>query len=419
MCIRLKEDTILGVFEYLIALCLVLDINTVWLRKDNLGDNFFTYVAIALIIIYIFMATKGILKRKDIYILLGVIIYVTVMVLNKLSVYYLVRGIIEIGLGFPLILFALKYNVDSRRKPFLQKISDIVLFVASVSLVFYITGSVLDLMPGETTATFSWGGKQIVPAYFNIYFESVKPVYFLRSIIGQKIVRNCACFLEPPMFAYVLCLSLGYEMLCKFKISVFRIIILMVTIVTSGSSTGVGTLMLVVTLYSLINTLGKNKKSIWRIIGFIVMPSVLFVMIYVMNYLLEDKMTNMIGSYNIRGDDLSACWNAFLSSPIWGIGIYNNNPIYSRFSSAVFRPTNGLSTGLLILLAQTGITMIIGLVITLIKKKYEARQYCFLFIFLFLYAVTNVPYKLMNVAYVGSILMLSRDKVGVKELYGY
>lgn len=415
MKVKLNKNSVLSFLEYLIAICLIFDINSVWLRKDNLGDNFFTYFAVTLLIMYVVIASKGLISRRRIGILFAFTLYVVLMVLTKLSITYLIRGIFEIGIAFPLMLYALKYNMESERKSWVEKVSDVVVIIAAISLLFYFTGSVLDIMPGETTVTFSWGGDQTVPAYYNIYFESAQPVYVLRTIIGEKIVRNCACFLEPPMYAFVLCLSLGYEILGKSKISIKRALILIVTIITTGSSTGIGTATLALAMYFMLKTVANKKKNILRVIGLVIVPLVVGIAIYTISFLLADKINNMVGSYNIRGDDVSACIRTFLSSPLWGVGIYNNNPIYARFSSFISRPSNGLSTGLLIMLAQTGITMIIWPIIVVVRKRYEMWQYCLLIIFLVLFTMTNVPYKLLNILYVGSILMVPKNKPGVKK----
>ena len=126
------------------------------------------------------------------------------------------------------------------------------------------------------------------------------------------------------------------------------------------------------------------------------------------------KLETMSTSYNIRSDDWSACLRVFFSSPIWGVGINNYKPIYNSFSSAVYRTGIGLSTGLFILLAQTGVSIIIWPILGLIRNKYERWEYSLLIVFLVLFSVTNVPYKLLNVLYVGSILITSKREIEAK-----
>ena len=63
MPFRFGKSKIAGLLEYLIALILVFDINTIWLRKDNLGDDFFTYVGVIFMIVYILYSGK--LKKRN------------------------------------------------------------------------------------------------------------------------------------------------------------------------------------------------------------------------------------------------------------------------------------------------------------------------------------------------------------------
>ena len=100
---------------------------------------------------------------------------------------------------------------------------------------------------------------------------------------------------------------------------------------------------------------------------------------------------------------------------IEAIGINNYKPIYNSFSSAVYRTGIGLSTGLFILLAQTGVSIIIWPILGLIRNKYERWEYSLLIVFLVLFSVTNVPYKLLNVLYVGSILITSKSSNRKKQ----
>ena len=73
-----------------------------------------------------------------------------------------------------------------------------------------------------------------------------------------------------------------------------------------------------------------------------------------------------------------------------------------------------MSTGLFILLAQTGLSIIVWPPLGLIRNKYELCGYDLLIVFLVLFSVTNVPYKLLNVLYVGSVLIRSKREIEAK-----
>ena len=42
---KIKKESIANIFLYLIAIFLILDINSVWIREHKLGDDFFTYIS--------------------------------------------------------------------------------------------------------------------------------------------------------------------------------------------------------------------------------------------------------------------------------------------------------------------------------------------------------------------------------------
>lgn len=414
MPFRFGKSKIAGLLEYLITLILVFDINTIWLRKDNLGDDFFTYVGVIFMIVYILYSGKLKIKRKEIILLIISVIYAALMSMGNLSVYTIIQNTVTVGIGFVVMLQAVKRNHESERKPLIEKFCDIVVVLASVSLFFYFFGTVMNLLLGKTTAFYKWGGDRTVGSYFNLYFETYTPNYLLQILLGHTVYRNTSIFPESPMFAYVLCLALAKEVLGKTKCSIPRITILVITIFTTGSTTGANVILLILGLYELQKICDNRTHKSWRAIGVALLPFFAVFLIYAVSYLMSYKLETMSTSYNIRSDDWSACLRVFFSSPIWGVGINNYKPIYNSFSSAVYRTGIGLSTGLFILLAQTGVSIIIWPILGLIRNKYERWGYSLLIVFLVLFSVTNVPYKLLNVLYVGSILITSKREIEAK-----
>lgn len=134
MPFRFGKSKIAGLLEYLIALILVFDINTIWLRKDNLGDDFFTYVGVIFMIVYILYSGKLKIKRKEIILLIISVIYAALMSIGN---YTIIQNTVTVGIGFVVMLQAVKRNHESERKPLIEKFCDIVVVLASVSLFFY------------------------------------------------------------------------------------------------------------------------------------------------------------------------------------------------------------------------------------------------------------------------------------------
>ncbi len=131
MPFRFGKIKIVGLLEYLIALILVFDINTIWLRKDNLGDDFFTYIGVILMIVYILYSGKLKTKRKEIILLFISVIYAALMSIGNLSVYTIIQNTVTVGIGFVVMLQVVKLNHESERKPLIEKFCDVVVILAS------------------------------------------------------------------------------------------------------------------------------------------------------------------------------------------------------------------------------------------------------------------------------------------------
>lgn len=198
--------------------------------------------------------------------------------------------------------------------------------------------------------------------------------------------------------------------------SIPRITILVITIFTTGSTTGANVILLILGLYELQKICDNRTHKSWRAIGVALLPFFAVFLIYAVSYLMSYKLETMSTSYNIRSDDWSACLRVFFSSPIWGVGINNYKPIYNSFSSAVYRTGIGLSTGLFILLAQTGVSIIIWPILGLIRNKYERWGYSLLIVFLVLFSVTNVPYA--DVGYYNAAVKIKTILVSIVTSLG-
>ena len=111
MPFRFGKSKIAGLLEYLITLILVFDINTIWLRKDNLGDDFFTYVGVIFMIVYILYSGKLKIKRKEIILLIISVIYAALMSMGNLSVYTIIQNILKLQLVLASLLCYRLLNV--------------------------------------------------------------------------------------------------------------------------------------------------------------------------------------------------------------------------------------------------------------------------------------------------------------------
>lgn len=392
----LKKQSIYTLLEYLLACMLVLDINCVWMRKFKLGDDFFTYMTIAALMVIVFVL-KVRIKRSDIVPLM--LFYAFITLSGAVHGIGLVSFIV-IGLGLSFSFLTARHFCSTEQK-FFEKIVTVVTILAGISLFFYFGGSILDIIPGRTISSFYWGGDLNVNSYYDIYYESQGAIRLFNS---TKFVRNCGLFCEAPMFGFLLAICFGYELLITENKSKAKLLILLITGITSTSSTCVVSMVVTVFFYLIIRLRDRRTNKYIRMLLLLLFPVICVVGIIVCYNILMAKMTIGSLSYGARIDDILVSLRVFLSSPLWGCGVRYYDSISNQLSM-INRISYGMSNGLTVLLAQTGIALIIWPVIKLLRHKYSIREYCFLMVFLLLFMFTNIPYKCINIYIVYSVLM--------------
>ena len=394
--LKLKKEFLTEFILYVIAIFLVIDINCVWLREYTLGDNFFKNFCCFFIVLYLII-TKCKIDISDVFMSLFVFITVVISTLvNSIGYSYL----LTVGVGFPLAIILSK-NLIASRQDIINKIANVIYALSLLSLVFYFFGTVLNLLPGKSYVDFYWGGNKHVVSYYNIYFESQGSVKIFNNIV---FTRNCGIFCEAPMFGFLVSLSFINELLLKKKSNHFKTLVLFVTGLTTTSSTCIVSMTIAIILYIISNLVIKKEGNNWiRVPLLLCAPFVFVVGIYVCLFLYERKKVFGAASYTIRMDDIYACIKVFLSSPFFGCGVGNYNPI-NNLINMKYRVSLGLSTGIFVILAQTGISFIIWPLIKIFKNKYSGKQYCFFAVLFVLLLFTNVPYNLINVVVIYSVI---------------
>ena len=240
---------------------------------------------------------------------------------------------------FPLF-FVLLSTTDY--KTVLKQFSDIIIVISLISLFFFVFATCLQVIKPTMRFISNWGGLRWVDNYYFVYSEMQSLTSF--SYSGY---RNTAIWVEGPMLAFPVCMALNYEVLLTEKLNKFRIGILLITIITSFSTTG---MILSIIIFG-IKFFVENK--IKKLFLWVIIPTVIVIMFWSINFLLADKMLKSITSYNIHFDDISATLKCFCDNPFFGIG-YNNVRGLVAYHQ-VRRISAGLSTGLGGVLAYGGI----------------------------------------------------------------
>lgn len=385
------------VFQYAFILCVILNFRSVWVYTESLAW------------------TSRLVK-----LLMGLSVAGGVIARNKLSLKNTFNCFCALGvvLAYGMIWYlvdALKSNsiitivvqllalvvycilVEDSIEDTMRKYTNIVIFIAVVSLFFWVFGSLSGLIhsTGYSYSTWSGGGASIrIISYYGIYYET-QQLNFL-GLLGSRIVRNTAIFTEAPMASMIFSTAFLYELLIREKIEWRRCVILVVAVMSTFSTTGYTVLIIAVALrYVLSGSKTRGSLSI----KLLFLPMAFLVALVALNFLVGQKLGT--GSGSTRLDDFVAGYKAWMDSPLFGNG-YGNAAAYQQYMSS-FRsrnlgfsnsPMQVLTYGGIFLFAPYCIAAVIGL--TQLAKRRAWRKLSFYLVFIYSFVITVCPFQMLT-----------------------
>ncbi len=283
---------------------------------------------------------------------------------------------------------------------------NIAVMYAIISLIFYLGGTCLTLIPESGRTSLIWGTwTEDIRTFHNIYYESQK-LYLNETLY---IPRNCGIFPEGPMYNFVLCVTLAAEMFLSQKTHWWKVILLGITALTTFSTTTYVFLIAVFVLYLAKIVFSQKEKSIHKL-AFLLL--VLLGVVLVVGILLNKLTTpSGAGSMNVRTDHIMACFKAWLDSPIIGVGFENQEAVL-----AFAEYKQGMSMGLVYFIACGGILMTSLIVIPYIMsgihafKTREYNEFIFETLYLLLYFITAVSIYPIFRFFIAYILIYDYEK---------
>ena len=392
MGIRLHTEygkvNITAFLEYLLMALVVL-YSSMWCLFVESQSNFFLRLAypvlLVLIVLKVRVVSYGRLQRL-------------ILLAAALAVYLLGTryNVARYGLYFvgPLLLLMLYIGMkDNEGDPFglLYKLGDIVTVLTVISLVCFVFGTCLDVLPFKDTVSYYFAGyDRTCTTYFHLYYAAQTMLMF-----GHELVRNCGMFAEAPGFAMFLVIALATEVFFRVRPRLWRCGVIAAAALTTFSTKAILLVMLVVGIKVVID---RPRRIEWQRLKVLVLPLGGLVLLGAAAVLLIDKMNT--ASFFIRLDDLAASFKAFASSPLFGTGYYNDDSIIALF--AYDRSNNGLSMGLAVLLAQGGLFLT---AVYLVPMYLCIRRFCsgdrlrvaacFL-VYIWLLFVSNMPFSFLS-----------------------
>lgn len=350
-----------SVIDVILMFFLIISTNSIYVNIED-GYNFNKYITILILVsfvckIILFKISKEIFNK--ILILLGayysIVILISIINFSKFTI----NNILYYFINFPLLLvIILLLREQNKLQTWLINFINIITLLAIISLFFWILVSNLNIIAPTDYLINKWSDGDIVASYYNIYFETQRT-----SILDNVIVRNSGIFAEAPMWNLILSLALMIQTLFV-EGKKYKTIILVITIITVFSTTGIYILGLMAAYRIIFKTSGWKKY---------VSLTFLPILILLSSIVWEDKSET--ASASIRFDDYRAGIQAWFENIFLGSGFSNAIRVIEGHMNQAIRPNLGYSNSLFVILSQGGIILFIlyflPMLIIIVNRKYS------------------------------------------------
>lgn len=281
-------------------------------------------------------------------------------------------------------VFLCVLNEENKMEVFLLRLSNIVIVLGVVSLIAYIGGIVLGVLNADTVTLYRNGHYYSIRSYFNFTYIGQEGVF-----LGRDVYRNTGIFLESPGWIFPLSLSVYIELFIRKETKIIRILILVITAITTYSTKGF--IIIPFLLLAWFYRDSERRKSSLRAVKKILLPIVYIVFGLIVYYLLQNKSVDGSVSFSQRMEDMGAALKVWGNYLLLGCG-YGNLVPFELYLSA--QSSSSITSGLLKVFAQCGIYIgveviyLISLIYTRTPqgKKYEAG--CLIILYSF-YLITS------------------------------
>lgn len=379
------QSWFVGILEYFLFLLVIIEFNTAYLEYEPLKNKLF-YGTASLCLLLLF-CKKTPIKLDGI-----LIVYFLCSFLPLLNVYpgtgkpYIKLYWIILPL-FMLYFLSLRRVGFDRITSFLIKYSNIVTILAIISLLYWVLGSNLEVIQPTMYVPNSWRGDgiRLIPAYHLLYFETQDS-----SFMGYEMVRNSGIFNEGPMYNMILCVALAMELFLRPRKSLWRIIVLAITIVTTFTTTG---FLFLTFAGAWIVFKFLSKKA--RILMLAILPLLALGVMNFSDAIMEDKESSSgEGSVRARTTDILTCIDIGMDNPFLGQGLF------TKKAGEAEGGTYGFSNSLFTLFADGGFYTVFLYIATLVliplRDFLSNRQNTWPFMMFAFFLVFTITLSLFN-----------------------
>lgn len=270
----------------------------------------------------------------------------------------------------------------------LDLLARMITVLAGFSLFMWFIISIFHLVSPTNYMLLNWGIPHSIPTYFNVYFET-QDVH-----IGSLVfMRNTFIYPEGPIYSYYLSVALIINVFIK-KSKIFSIssMILMMAILSTGSSTGILVLFGIILSAIIVKIKEKNEFT-----AAIVSLIVLLLFVIALYLVIEQKKMDNANSLNVRISDIMMGFelgakHIFIGNGYGNYSVLLNNMELNRI---IFNGNSGFSSGLSLIAAYGGISLSVLYIIPIFNgiiygRKRDINILFFSLILLFLLVSTIV-----------------------------
>lgn len=427
------KEKLISILEYLLAFCIVLDANTVW---NYVYYSQYTWIyTIIILYLLILLSIKNIGKNKKRLFILGILLIimssynVIFIMINGQNKGEFIIDFLVILIGF--IIYSLSSINKYNRYSILLKISNIIVVLSVISLIFYFGGSILKYFKPTDYIQFKWGGAREIPSYHNIYYETQK--IFLN---GKLFIRNTGIFTEAPMYGFSLSIALITELFFRKTRGIKNLIILFIsipililTILTTLSTTAIGIMCVSIPvriLISIVENIKKSKKIV--LINIILLVLLAGAGLKLGGYFLHNKIQNSAhnkyGSFDVRKDDIKVGYKVWKEYKLFGAGFDQYQYVQQQMNFIGREDDIGGSSGLMKVMPEGGLVLlgmyIIPFILAMlygIKKRDLRVISVYIFVYI-LFIVTAIQYRYMMIYFLAlgfSYILAINENKTIKE----
>ena len=377
---------ICSVMQYVLSFSLILNMRSVYVHSLEMA--WMKKIAVFLMVFSVSIIILASNNTRKNNIKIGVLL--ALLLFLYLMTYYIIfdqpSRILKYAIEIAVLAFYI-FSVKDAFEDTMKKYVNIVCVIALISLFFWIFASQLHIIHETGAWKLDWGGSSgnamgYIRSYYNIYFEtqSISLPYF------GLVIRNSSIFTEAPMSSYIFVIALLFELFLKEESNKKIVLLLIVSICTTISFTGIGIASLsLIIFYFKQGYLSKNRSIVSAACKLIIAVLALALIVSVLVVMFNSKMNSTSGVS--RTSDFVKGLKSWLEHPILGHG-------YNGMDDESF----GFSNSIIPILTEGGLYILflylIPLSLVLIQTgSFSYKQLSFYLLFFLMFVVTIVPYQ--------------------------